>query len=315
MKNQEARQTLPLVSVIVPCYNHEQYIKQCIESIYKQTYKNFELIVIDDGSKDKSPEILEKLSKTYGFYYEHQKNVGISATLNKGIGLSKGKYITDIASDDLMLPSRIEVLVDTMEKLDDSYAMVAGNAEFIDNNGHKTTLIRHSQHFSTFIESFTSNRTDIDKDSNFGEYATLLRGNYIPATSILFRKDALVDVGLFTKNVPIEDWDIYLKLSKKYKMKYTNQVLALYRQHDTNTVKINALGLIISTIEILQREREYCIQNNYFDIWLKMYGSQLKELLLSKQYRLFAMYFEFKYLFKLFILTLGKFKRSILNMM
>ena len=78
----------PLVSVIVPCYNHEKYVEKTIESIVNQTYKNIELIVIDDGSKDNSTIILEKLSRQYNFYYEHQHNIGLPATLNKMIKMA-----------------------------------------------------------------------------------------------------------------------------------------------------------------------------------------------------------------------------------
>lgn len=83
----------PLVSVVISSYNHEPYIEQTIESIVNQTYSNIEIIVFDDGSTDNSPVILDKLSKKYNFYFERQKNIGLSATLNKGLYLSKGKYL------------------------------------------------------------------------------------------------------------------------------------------------------------------------------------------------------------------------------
>ena len=91
----------PLVSIIVPCYNHEKYITECIGSIMNQTFRNFELTVIDDGSKDQSFEVLKSLQKKYEFNLIHQENRGISATLNRGIKeFSRGKYISFCASDD-----------------------------------------------------------------------------------------------------------------------------------------------------------------------------------------------------------------------
>ena len=108
---------LPLVSVIVPCYNHEKYVEETIESIVNQTYENIELIVIDDGSKDASPQIIEELSKKYNFKFIHRSNKGLSATLNEGIRLSQGKYISVCASDDKLKLDKIEKQVKFMEEI------------------------------------------------------------------------------------------------------------------------------------------------------------------------------------------------------
>ena len=106
----------PLVSAIVPCYNHEKFVVQAIDSILKQTYKNIELLVIDDGSKDSSPKLLQQLSEQHQFYFEQQKNSGIHATLNKMISMSRGKYIAILASDDVWCLDRIEKQVAYMEQ-------------------------------------------------------------------------------------------------------------------------------------------------------------------------------------------------------
>src|SRR5690349_13476521 len=92
---------MPLVSVIVPSYNHEKFITECVESIMQQTYKNFELTVIDDGSRDGSRDILKQLQDKYGFNLVLQENIGLTSTLNKGIqNWGTGKYISFCASDD-----------------------------------------------------------------------------------------------------------------------------------------------------------------------------------------------------------------------
>ncbi len=106
---------LPLVSVVVPCYNHEKYVKETIESIINQTYKNIELIVIDDGSKDNSVQVIQEMADKHGFTFVHRPNKGLSATLNEGIRLSKGKYFCAIASDDILMLEKIEKQVTFME--------------------------------------------------------------------------------------------------------------------------------------------------------------------------------------------------------
>ena len=93
----------PLVSVIISCFNHQDFIHPCIESVVRQTYTNFELIVFDDGSSDNSPVILEQLSRQYGFYFQAHENIGLSKTLNKALAMAKGKYVSPLGSDDMLL--------------------------------------------------------------------------------------------------------------------------------------------------------------------------------------------------------------------
>ncbi|GEM_PF-139616 len=276
--------TSPLVTIIVPCYNHEHYIIQCIESIYAQTYTHIELIVIDDGSKDGSAQILQQLSQTYNFYFEHQENMGLARTLNKAIKLAKGEYITFLASDDLMLPNKIEDLLKTLLLLDENYAVVCGNALFMNDQGDIITLQKHGKVYSNFIDYYTVNREDIDLENNFGTYVTLLGGNYLPAMSTLYRKDALFAVGLFTEDIPIEDWDIYMKLSKQYKMKYINTTVAIYRWHESNNFKKNQSGMNIGMLRILEQERQYARAQGYYKIWIKTYANRLILLFHFKEY-------------------------------
>ena len=107
---------MPLVSIIVPSYNHARYVTQCIDSIMQQTYKNFELIVIDDGSKDNSKEVLTTLQAKYKFTLVFQDNHGVAYTLNRGIKeFAKGKYLTFCASDDYWTLDKLQKQVQFME--------------------------------------------------------------------------------------------------------------------------------------------------------------------------------------------------------
>ena len=107
----------PLVSVIIPCYNHQNYVEKSLKSVFDQTYKNIEIIVIDDGSKDNSVNILKELQKNNHFILECQENMGVCKTLNKAISMSKGKYIAILASDDYWdlpkIEKQVKVLKDT----------------------------------------------------------------------------------------------------------------------------------------------------------------------------------------------------------
>lgn len=103
----EQREQNPLVSVLLASYNHAPYVEAAVRSIMDQKGVNFELIVIDDGSKDDSPRILEALSKELGFRYKHRENKGLVATLNELLDMARGKYFCTFASDDVMPAGRL----------------------------------------------------------------------------------------------------------------------------------------------------------------------------------------------------------------
>ena len=99
----------PLVSVVVPCYNHESYVEKAIISVVNQSYSNIDLIVVDDGSNDKTPDIITKLKREHNFTFLLQENVGVCRTINNAIKKhSKGKYIALLASDDYWDEKKIE---------------------------------------------------------------------------------------------------------------------------------------------------------------------------------------------------------------
>ena len=108
----EQRELPPLVSVLLASYNHEKYVEAAVRSVMVQKGVAFELIVIDDGSKDKSPEILERLSAELRFRYVHRENKGVVATLNELVSLARGKYFCSFASDDVMPPDRLKIQSD-----------------------------------------------------------------------------------------------------------------------------------------------------------------------------------------------------------
>lgn len=211
-------ENLPLVSIVVPSYNHEKYIKYTIESIVNQSYDNIELIVIDDGSKDSSPQIIEELSNKYNFKFIHRSNKGLSATLNEGITLSKGKYWCVCASDDILALDKIEKQVDFMEK-NIGYGMCYGKVILFDDNDKQTPLeIKHSKGGWIF--------DDLIK-SRF----------WIPAVSNMVRKSVFIDVGMYDESLFVEDWDMWVRISDKYQIGFIDDYLAYYRQHDTNISK------------------------------------------------------------------------------
>jgi len=240
----------PLISVIIPAYNHEQYIKETINSIINQTYQNIELIVIDDGSKDstwtKIQEMEKECKKRFSnIVFKTKENEGSCTTLNKLLNLSNGEYIYLIASDDVAKPQAIELEYNFLSN-NPEFSLCVGNNELIDSDSkicywdkNRNIIYNKSQAtFLTFVD-FLKHRRKINFNSEeFGRYDNLYLGNHVP-NGYLIRKSIFDKIGYYTKEAPLEDWWQNLQISKYAKMKYLNEILFSYRWHATNTIKQN----------------------------------------------------------------------------
>lgn len=236
----------PLVSVLMPAYNHQKYVQETIKSIINQTYQNIELIVIDDGSKDdtwnKIQELKPSCEKRFiRCSFQTQQNQGTCVTFNKLVAQAQGEYVYIIASDDLVKPNSIELQVDFLIKHPE-YSLVVGDNEIIDSNGKKcywdekrnNVYSKNEAKFLTFAD-YLKNGCSFFNEKNFGTYESLQIGNYIP-NGYLIRKSTLDKVEPFSKDAPLEDYFLMLQLSKYSKFKYLNKVLFSYRWHGANTI-------------------------------------------------------------------------------
>ena len=143
-----------LISIIVPVYNVERYLAACIDSVLRQTYKNFELILVDDGSTDHSGEICDRLAKTDSrMRVFHKKNGGLSDARNFGMKYAQGDYITFIDSDDAVSPRFIEILL--LESLKNSADIVqcqfALREELLETGSGKSAVYRGADGFRQFL--------------------------------------------------------------------------------------------------------------------------------------------------------------------
>lgn len=235
-----------LVSVVIPAYNHENYICETVKSIVNQSYTDIELIIVDDGSKDSTWDEINKMKSLYNdrfsrFDIEKQQNAGCALTLNKLIQKACGEYIYIIASDDLAKPEAIKLQVNFLAN-NPEYGLVVGDNEFIDSQGkkcykdkeYKIVYNEKDAFFKTFADSLKYCHPYFDEDK-FGTYETLYINNYVP-NGYLIRHSLFEKIGNFTKEAPLEDYFLMLQLSKYTKFKYLDKVLFSYRIHETNTV-------------------------------------------------------------------------------
>ena len=266
-----------LISVIIPAYNHEQFVQKTIASIIAQTYANIELIVIDDGSKDttwnKINELKKKCEERFTrVHFETKENEGTCRTLNKLISLAKGDYVYIIASDDIAKPQAIEKQVAAIIKHD---AIVAvGDNEIVDHNSIRIGWDKKRNNcdlkyacYKTFGEFLKLK----ERKSDFATYAQLLKGNHIP-NGCLIEKKALLQIPLFTPSAPLEDYFMHLQLSKIGKYCFLDEVLFSYRWHANNTVK-QAKKMKIASDKTLKYE-EMLVSKMENKLWEQIFKAE-----------------------------------------
>lgn len=260
----------PLVTCCIPCYNHELYIKDAVFSVINQDYNNIELIIIDDGSNDKCAEIISQIfleyeSRFQKFIFIARENRGLSKTLNEMLDLASGEFITFLASDDEFLPNKISSLLEDFKSLEMNYAAVFGDAEIIYDYE-----LKHKPIYS-FYQMYCSDSSKVNADV---VYKDILNRNFLPAMAGLYRKECLNYIGGFDTQLRLEDWDLYLRLLKEYKIKTTSNIVARYRLHGENSIYTQNVRLLVDTIKILEKEYKYAINNNLNKNWFyKLYDT------------------------------------------
>jgi len=212
----------PLVSVVIPCYNHEAYVQESIQSVIDQDYANIELIIIDDGSKDSSvskiQEMISSCEKRFiRFEFIHRENKGLCRTLNQALEWSRGDFFAPIASDDRWLTSKTSIQVAHLETHPTTVA-VFGSIHMLDENGKFIRTIQRAGSFK-FVDIF-------------------LHQHFLPAPTALIRSAELKKFG-YDPSIKIEDWNTWLKLSQdtNSSLDVLPDVVAEYRRHDNNMSK------------------------------------------------------------------------------
>jgi glycosyltransferase involved in cell wall biosynthesis len=219
----------PEFSVVIPSYNHEKYIGKAIESVINQTLKDWELIIVDDGSKDGSVEIIKKYAEIDPrIRLFKQANHDAPYTINRGINLSKGKYIAILNSDDLFDPKKLE---ECQKYLAEGNDFVFGKLKIIDENGNP---MPESDERVAWINQRLNNSQDKETLKKL-----LLNINYYITTSnFVFDRNIFEKNGGFHEKLHIaHDFNFLLRVFEKgYRIQFIPEYLASYRMHSSNTL-------------------------------------------------------------------------------
>lgn len=240
----------PLVSVVMPVYNSEKYLKEAIYSILNQTYHNIELIVIDDGSLDNSVDIIENIKSDKIVFLQNEQNIGVSATRNKGFSIAKGKYLALMDSDDISTLYRLERQVKFLEE-NSEYGLVGGHYESF-----------NKQLFFTRRKLRKLPLIDKQIEVNLVFLGAIAGGSTMMRSEILFKYNLEFDTSLKTA----EDFDLWRRISKFSKVTNIDELLIHYRKHRNNTIKDREKGKLNKTKAIIKSFDDLNINiNDLFD--------------------------------------------------
>jgi glycosyltransferase involved in cell wall biosynthesis len=218
----------PKVTVLALAYNHSQYLTETLDSIRRQTFQDFELLVSDDASQDNSAALIQQWNAKHqraNQLFLHDKNIGLCPTLNELLSHARGEYLQFIACDDHLLPRSLEQRVQALDQYGPETAAVYSDALRIDENGAAIP--------KTFLQRFLKKKPIPTGDL----YSQLLLGNFLPGMSVLMRRELVEEVGGFDSSLAFEDWDLWQRLTRKYEFAYFDRPTVQYRIHSGNLHK------------------------------------------------------------------------------
>jgi glycosyltransferase involved in cell wall biosynthesis len=206
----------PLVSVIIPNYNYANYLREAIESVLSQTYTNIEIIVVDDGSKDNSAEVLQEFGDKITVIF--QQNAGVSVARNNGVANSKGEFIAFLDADDVWLAEKIEKQV-KLFSADEMLGLVHVGVQDIDANGNNLDI---------HLDGLSG---EVSHEILLLERAVVLGGG----SGLMITKKSFDEVGGFDLRLSTSaDWDLFYQISSLYQVGFIEEILLKYRIHGSN---------------------------------------------------------------------------------
>ncbi len=205
----------PTCSIIVPCYNSSKYLPACLDSLLRQTYVDFEVVIIDDGSTDDTDNVIKPYLNDSRMKYIKQQNAGPAKARNKGIKSAEGNFIAFLDSDDLWKATKLEKQMQLFA--DSSVGVIYSTARYINDLGQDVCSLNRME----YLKPREGKVTDF-----------LFVDNFVPFSSVVIRRECLDKAGLFDEELgSSEDWDLLLRISVFFEFRYIDEPLLYYRLH------------------------------------------------------------------------------------
>jgi len=235
-----------MISVIIPSYNHEKYIQRCIDSVVNQSCPDWELIIIDDGSKDNSNEIIASYVDKRITHIK-QENSGAHNAINKGLTLATGEYLTILNSDDEFHPLRFEMCINTFEQ-DANIDFISTWINIVDEKSQLKGVKEAWRNMHPW-EIKNTNLTFLDSN----DYSlNALMANFVSTTSnMIFKRTVYEQVGGMRNLRFTHDWDFLLRVCSKFNCYNLEHSLLNYRVHGANTISSNRKWMLFEVCWII----------------------------------------------------------------
>lgn len=220
-----------LLSIIIPSYNHEQYIGEAIQSVINQKYQNWELIIVDDGSKDNSVETIKRFTDSR-IKLILQENQGAHNAINRGLSEAKGEYLAILNSDDVYEADRFSIMISEMEKNSD-LGFVCSYIRVIDSKGKDLGVKQGWKNMEPWLVPHKELSFAATEDFKLN----LIMSNFTSTTSnFLFTRALYEKIGGMRNLRFAHDWDFALRAAEKTECKIIDKPLLKYRVHESNTI-------------------------------------------------------------------------------
>ena len=257
---------MALISILIPAYNHQDYVVQTLDSILNDDFKDKEIVIINDGSTDQTDKIIKKWiaknSKKIHIVYKSRENRGLTKTLNELLSLSSGSYLVALASDDYLLDGGLEKRYQYLVSHPKKYAVFA-DCIVVDNDSKKT-------HESGLFELRNANKNRLFTDN--GIKKEFISNFAVPGPVLMVRRDFYSQFGGYNEEMYMEDFDLYLKFASKNLIGFLDEKVSAYRLHDTNMSSVNNQNFV----KLLEDSKKILIM-----YWNNFYG--FNKLLLLKE--------------------------------
>lgn len=245
----------PLVSVIIPVFNAQAFIRETLESVLNQSYKNLEIIVVDDGSTDNSSAIVSSYEPKVRYVYQ-QPSRNAAIPRNVGLQYCQGDLITFFDADDVMLQDKIEAQVDFLKRNPHVAIILTDYVNFTANGDDVKTHFETCPNLFSFLQTTPSSRDCVLEPEQARSFLT--KENFFITNSPLLRKELIQTIGVFDeKMTPSEDFELVYRIAMKHQIGILNCVGFNRRLHENNTTKDTKrvlTGLINSRKKLLDFE-------------------------------------------------------------
>jgi len=248
---------MPTVTVVIPTYNNEKYIMEAVESVLSQSFRDYEVLVIDDGSTDGTRRLLEPCMNR--ILYHHQENQGLAVARNVGLDLAEGEFVTYLDGDDIMLAGNLEIKAAILGAKPDLGGVFSNFSVFND------IAVLHERGEKEIFQFFRKTGKDIPEIFPAAEeflfdsgrtttlfsgmiFDWLFQGNIVLPSTMLFRRRSALRVGTFLPHLRTQqDYEYWLRFSKLYPLAYIDDVLVNYRRHSQQLTDRSNIARVIET--------------------------------------------------------------------